>query len=158
MTVIRTYYGAHDQEIIDLILSIQNGENHLGIPLSEQMDLTTIKESYQDTGGEFWLALDGEHVVGTIALMKKSETCGVLKKFFVKKEYRKQGVGGQLYEQLLRFARENRLQQIILDTPAVAVASHRFYERVGFRKISRAELPIEYSYPDRNSYLYLLEL
>lgn len=79
MTVIRTYYGAHDQEIIDLILSIQNGENHLGIPLSEQMDLTTIKQSYQDTGGEFWLALDGEHVVGTIALMKKSETCGVLK-------------------------------------------------------------------------------
>ena len=90
--------------------------------------------------------------------MKKSETCGVMKKFFVKKEYRKQSIGGQLYEYLLRFAQENRLQQIILDTPAVAVASHRFYERAGFRKIFRAALPIEYSYPDRESYLYLLEL
>ncbi len=47
---------------------------------------------------------------------------------------------------------------IFLDTPSVAHASHRFYERAGFRKIDAGQLPVAYSYPDRDSLLYLLDL
>lgn len=34
----------------------------------------------------------------------------------------------------------------------------RRYEKAGFRRISAAQLPIPYTYPDRDSLLYLLEL
>lgn len=37
-------------------------------------------------------------------------------------------------------------------------ASHRFYEKAGFQRISRESLPIEYSFPDRDSLLYVLYL
>ena len=37
-------------------------------------------------------------------------------------------------------------------------ASHRFYEKAGFQRISRENLPIEYSVPDRDSLLYVLYL
>ena len=47
---------------------------------------------------------------------------------------------------------------IILDTPSVAHASHRFYEKSGFCRIDKSELPVPYSYPDRKSILYMLEL
>ena len=48
--------------------------------------------------------------------------------------------------------------EIILDTPAIGHASHKFYERAGFYRISTEELPVAYSYPDRDSILYLLNL
>ena len=56
------------------------------------------------------------------------------------------------------FAQEKGVKHIILDTPSVAVVSHRFYERAGFKKISKDELPVDYTYPDRNSFLYMLDL
>lgn len=51
-------------------------------------------------------------------------------------------------------------QPDLLDTPAVAVASHRFYERAGFVRITKEQLPFPfpYQYPERDSWLYLLVL
>lgn len=90
--------------------------------------------------------------------MRKEQQCAVMKKFFVKKEFRSQKVGAALYKELLAFAKETGIRHILLDTPSVAHASHRFYEKAGFRRISAAQLPIPYTYPDRDSLLYLLEL
>lgn len=82
----------------------------------------------------------------------------VMKKFFVKKAFRSQKIGLALYNELLKYAVSKDVYNIILDTPAVAYASHRFYEKAGFYRIGTAELPVTYSYPDRDSILYLLKL
>ena len=97
-------------------------------------------------------------MIGTIGLMLKEQGCAVMKKFFVKKEYRSQGIGLALYRELLKFAAEAGVKHIILDTPGVAHTSHRFYERAGFHKINTAELPIPYIYPDRESLLNILDI
>lgn len=155
---IETYSGKYDDEIISLILSIQNNEAGIGLSLQEQPDLLDIHRSYQQPGGEFWIAVSDGKVVGTIGLMLKENHCAILKKFFVKKEFRSQKVGLALYNELLQYAISKGVRLILLDTPAVAHASHRFYEKAGFRKISTAELPVPYSYPDRDSILYLLNV
>lgn len=155
---IETYSGKFDDEIISLILSIQNEEAKIGLSLQKQPDLLDIHRNYQQPGGEFWIALSDGRVVGTIGLMLKENHCAVLKKFFVKKEFRSQKIGLALYNELLKYAVNKAVHSIILDTPAVAQASHRFYEKAGFRRISTAELPVPYSYPDRESILYLLDL
>ena len=155
---IETYSGKWDKEILSLILSIQNDEAKIGLSLQEQPDLLDIHRSYQQPGGQFWIALSDGKVVGTIGLMLKDDHCAVLKKFFVKKEFRSQKVGLSLYRELLAYAIGKGVRCIILDTPAVAQASHHFYEKAGFRKISAAEVPVPYSYPDRDSILYLLNL
>ena len=90
--------------------------------------------------------------------MIKADHCAIMKKFFVKKEYRSQKVGLALYMKLLEFAKEAEVKHIILDTPSVAHTSHRFYEKAGFRKIKTEELPVPYTYPDRNCILYMLDL
>ena len=155
---IETYSGKYDDEIISLILSIQNEEAKIGLSLEEQPDLLDIHRSYQQPGGEFWIALSDGRVVGTIGLMLKEKHWAVMKKFFVKKEFRSQKVGLALYKELLKYAVSKEVHSILLDTPSVAHASHRFYEKAGFRRISTAELPVPYSYPDRESILYLLNL
>lgn len=73
-------------------------------------------------------------------------------------ETRSQKVGLALYRKLIAFAKTANVEHIILDTPSVAHAAHRFYENAGFRKIDTIDLPISYVYPDRNSFLYMLDL
>lgn len=154
---ITTYREKYRQQVIDLILHIQNDEAKIALSLDEQPDLMDIDSYYRKSGGEFWIAVENDSVVGTIALMCRGEGNGILKKFFVRRDYRKQKVGYVLYCRLIEFAEEKNISTIILDTPSVAHDSHRFYERSGFVRISRAELPFEYDYPDRDSYLYMLK-
>ena len=155
---IETYNGKFNAEIISLILSIQNDEAKIGLALQEQPDLLDIHQNYQQPGGEFWIALSDDKVIGTIGLMLKENHCAILKKFFVEKAFRSQKIGLSLYNELLKYAINKEVQHIILDTPAVAHASHKFYEKAGFYRINTEELPIPYSYPDRDSILYLLNL
>ena len=56
----------------------------------------------------------------------------------------------------MNFAVQNGVKTVILDTPSVAKRSHAFYEKADFRKVEKNALPIEYTYPDRDSVLYML--
>jgi RimJ/RimL family protein N-acetyltransferase len=146
--------------IIDLVLGIQNGEFRLNITLAEQDDLLDVAAHYLDGGG-FWVATTARgEIIGSIGLMRKSAQVAVLKKFFLKPAYRGRVLGHAqaLFDALLAVAKHQGIAQIILDTPSVAVRSHRYYESVGFRRIGRDELPVAYDYPDRDSLLYSLEL
>lgn len=152
------YEDKYKNEIINLILTIQNKEAKIGLSIEEQPDLSDIYSAYEQNGGKFWIAIENKQVIGTIALMKSENNCGILKKFFVKAAYRGRKVGLALYQVLLGYAKSKNLKYIILDTPSVAAVSHRFYERSGFKRVERDELPVYYEYPDRDSYLYMLKL
>ncbi|MCM1126368.1 MAG: GNAT family N-acetyltransferase [Lachnospiraceae bacterium] len=154
--LITDYQEKYKEQIIQLILTIQNQEAGINLSLDEQPDLRDIDFFYTKNGGHFWLAVnEQDEVIGTIALMNKKGGVGILKKFFVRSDCRGQKIGLQLYSSLLNFCTHNNIKTLILDTPAVAAASHRFYERNGFVQITRDNLPIPYDFPDRNSYLYL---
>ena len=155
---IETYRDEYKNAVIALILDIQNNEAKINLPLSQQPDLLDINRYYKQSGGEFWVATRSGEVIGTMGLMIKENNCAIMKKFFVKKEYRSQKIGLSLYKELITFVENKGIRHIILDTPSVAKASHRFYEKSGFRKITAAELPIPYTYPDRDSVLYMLDL
>ncbi|MCM1114265.1 MAG: GNAT family N-acetyltransferase [Clostridium sp.] len=156
--VILKYDEKYKKQIIDLILDIQNNEAKISLSLEEQPDLKNIHNYYEKNGGEFWIAVENDEVIGTIALMNKGNGNSVLKKFFVRKDWRSKRIGLALYENLLSFAHQNNIKNILLDTPSVATASHRFYEKSGFERINKEQVPFDYDYPDRKSYLYLLKL
>lgn len=169
----------YQKAAVALILAVQNDEFSLGLSLDEQPDLTDIFGSYNAAGGMFWVALDdendiatetadrlspadhsfttSENVVGTIGVMNLGGGIGVLKKFFVRPNYRTRKVGFALYQALEAFCKRAGLATLILDTPSIAQDSHRFYERNNFKRIAAEELPVPYAYPDRDSLLYLKE-
>ena len=98
--------------------------------------------------------------MGTIGLQLASAEVGVLKKFFVDAAFRGQqnGPAAQLYAALIGHAQASGVRTIVLDTPAVATRSHAFYTKAGFRQVDKADLPVQYDYPDRNSLLFRLDL
>jgi len=144
-------------QVITLILHIQNDEARINLSLEKQPDLLDIKANYLDSGGCFWIAVEDNEVIGTIALMNMGGGHGLLKKFFVRENHRGKGVGLALYGELKRFAETHGFRDIMLDTPTVAKRSHSFYERAGFVRIDKTQAPFEYEYPHKESYLYLLE-
>ena len=152
------YENAYRQAVIDLILHIQNDEAKIHLSLEEQPDLLDIPNAYEATGGKFWIAVDRGDVVGTLAFMNYGNGNAVLKKFFVRADWRKKKLGLALYQKVLQELHRLGYRQVLLDTPSVATASHRFYERAGFRRIEKSDCPFPYHYPDRDSYLYLLIL
>lgn len=152
------YDAVYKQQVIDLILQIQNDEFQVGLPLAEQPDLLDVPSYYEKDGGAFLLALAGGLVIGTLAFMNYGAGNAVLKKFFVRADHRGTGVGFALYQELMQRIGEGEYKRVLLDTPAVATKSHRFYERQGFKRVPKEAIPFDYVYPDRNSYLYLLEL
>ena len=102
-----------------------------------------------------------DEIVGSIGLQKLNIETGIMRKFFVKKELRGiyPSVAALLFHQFIQQAKDLKLKNIFLDTPAVAVASHRFYEKNGFVLINDYKiLPNGYSFSDRNSKFYCLSL
>ncbi len=138
-------------------MHIQNSEAKINLTIEEQPDLLEVPLYYEKNGGAFWIAVEKEKVIGTIAFMNYGSGNAVLKKFFVRSDWRNQKIGYALYEKLITFLKDEKYKRVLLDTPSVATTSHRFYEKAGFRKITKENLPFRYEYPDRDSYLYLLE-
>ena len=87
------YNDKYKNDVIELILHIQNDEAKINLTLQEQSDLTDINGYYTESGGAFWLAVEENEVIGTIGLIKANDDYGILKKFFVKSEYRGKKIG-----------------------------------------------------------------
>ncbi|CAM1345010.1 GNAT family N-acetyltransferase [Tenacibaculum amylolyticum] len=152
-------FEPHQQEqLANFVLGIQNGEFGLGFKRDEQKDLLNTSEFYK--GGNFWIAKNENDIIGCIGLQKLNSEVGVLRKMFVQKEFRGKelNIAQQLFEKLKQEAINLKFEKILLDTPSIAKASHRFYQRNGFIEIRKNEIPSAYSFPDRNSKIFELKL
>jgi N-acetylglutamate synthase-like GNAT family acetyltransferase len=132
-----------EDAILALILPIQQQEFGVAITAEDQPDLRRIPDVYQRGRGNFWVARDGDAVVGTIALIDYGAG-GALRKMFVRADQRGTGLGQALLDRLLAHAREREIRRIVLGTLAQMHAAHRFYQRNGFERIEPDELPPEF--------------
>ncbi|SDG17901.1 GNAT family N-acetyltransferase [Epilithonimonas hungarica] len=154
MITISNFNKSDQREAKNFVLNIQNVEFLLGFTEAEQPDLGDLEKFYSNGG--FWVAKTDNEIIGTIGLQRLNDSNGILRKMFVKKEYRGKafGISQQLFDTLIDFAKANEIKNIWLDTPGIATASHKFYERNGFRPADKTNLPQGYVYPDRNSKIY----
>lgn len=129
--------------IIDLILSIQQKEFGLSITINQQPDLLDIEANYYASGGCFWGTFVNEELVGTIALINTGHQAGCIRKMFVKKDFRGKewGTAQKLLDVLLQFCRHKGIADVQLGTVEPLKAAHRFYERNGFKQITKEDLP-----------------
>ncbi|SDF20763.1 GNAT family N-acetyltransferase [Sporomusa acidovorans] len=140
---IEKFSKEYQDEVIDLILDIQQKEFSIPIRKEDQPDLSDIPNFYQTQGGNFWIAVDDQQVVGTIALIDIGNHQGALRKMFVKTEYRGKtfNTAKLLLSALLSWASDHHMQEIFLGTTEKFLAAHRFYEKNKFAQIPKEHLP-----------------
>jgi N-acetylglutamate synthase-like GNAT family acetyltransferase len=137
------YHDIYQQEIIDLILNIQQKEFQIPVTLKDQPDLQDVRDFYQKGFGNFWLALDGQKVVGTIALIDIGNAQSALRKMFVARDYRgkEKGVAQALLNHVMDWCKAKRIHEIYLGTVDILHAAQRFYEKNDFKEIAKNDLP-----------------
>lgn len=140
---IQPFRPEHEDGVLELILGIQRGEFGMSITAEQQPDLRRIPSFYQVGHGNFWVALAGRRVVGTIALLDIGSAQGALRKMFVHREFRgrEAGTAKALLDTLVARCEARGLTEIFLGTTPHFLAAHRFYERSGFTEITKSALP-----------------
>ena len=92
------YNHRYHNQVLQLITHIQQVEFEMSITVLDQPDLNAIEIFYQKGNGNFWVAVIGDEVVGSIALIDIENSQVALRKMYVKKEYRKMHVAQQLLD------------------------------------------------------------
>jgi N-acetylglutamate synthase-like GNAT family acetyltransferase len=149
-----------EEQVLQLVVGIQRGEFGIPISAAQQPDLREIPTFYQTGAGNFWVAIDAGHVVGTIALLDIGENRCALRKMFVAHAYRGRphGTAARLLETLLAWARRHGVREILLGTTPFFHAAHRFYEKNGFVEIEKTRLPPSFPVMEVDTRFYRLVL
>lgn len=138
---------ATDQDsssIVDLIFDIWTNEYQFEVQRENFPDLQEIEKYYTKAGGSFFVAIVNHEIIGTIACDKLEQNHFVLKRMFVKKNYRGLGVAQSLLNELLNQAvfLNNPTPLFFLSTKeSEAVAAKQFYLKNGFQIIPKSALP-----------------
>lgn len=93
----------YTQDVIDLVLHFQNDGTRPMVTVDDQPDLRNIVDSYMHAGGNFWIAVENDRLIGSIGIMPCNQDIAILKKFFVYEAYQGAPIhlGQKLYATLL---------------------------------------------------------
>ena len=168
--------------VISLICNCNNGDDlWRKAYLKTQVDLHNIADYYEN--GAFWIALEGEEVVGCLGVHEEQKGVAVLKKFVVHQRYAlSDSLAKRLCAALFAFLEESHYKiliadnpnkgyletytgrldfsVLIFDTPELTQQAREFYTKMGFKQVSYEDLPITYTpfYPKEISDFFMLEL
>jgi len=137
------YVDKYEQAVIDLILHIQQKEFNVPVTIQDQPDLQNIPSFYKKGNGNFWVALDGDKVVGTIGIIDFGDDQLALRKMFVHRDHRgkENGAAQLLLDELKGWCRQKKVKSVFLGTIDSMHAASRFYRKNGFTELLKTELP-----------------
>lgn len=95
-------------------------------------DLRQIEIHYFGHDGVFLVAEDDRKVFAFAAAAKHTETACELKRLYVRQDHRRQGIGTQLLQQVISFARNLDYQELVVTDSLVDADASRFLLTKGF--------------------------
>ncbi|MEO8035544.1 MAG: GNAT family N-acetyltransferase [Acidobacteriota bacterium] len=126
-----------------------------GNGLLEPIDLEYLRDPETHIlagGGQVFVALLADEVVGTSAAIRVSPTTFELAKLAVRPSARRLGLGRQLTKVVIDFARNAGATEVVLTSNSILAAAIRLYESLGFR---HAPMPAGIRYVTANVYMVL---
>jgi DNA-binding MarR family transcriptional regulator/N-acetylglutamate synthase-like GNAT family acetyltransferase len=131
------------KQIIAMIETIQREE--FNIPVTPALNIGILRaeeEYYANNSYNFWYAINQEGtIIGSIGLKQIDPSRVELKKFFVTQAYRGKGIAQDLLKKAAASANKQGYKEMYLGTVDVLKGAHRFYEKFGFKRISKDQLP-----------------
>ncbi len=98
---------------------------------SKNPDLDDIGRSYANA--YFLIALQNNKVIGTGALIPKSEEIAEVVRMSVANSARRNGIGRKILRELCRYAKAHNYNQVILETTHTWRDAIQFYQNFGFQ-------------------------
>lgn len=124
-------------QITNLIFSIWHDEYDFKVNKEDYPDLAN-PEIYAEKGGNFLVARTSGQVVGTIATEKLADQIYILKRMFVRKDLRGQGLAQKLLDEIFKL--QGSGSYYLSTKEDLAIAAKKFYLKNGFVQISSVEV------------------
>ena len=125
----------HTDGVLKLIGSIFAEYRLTFEPAGYDADLTRIEDAYMRSGGAFWVLVDGDRVVGTVAVVPHSPSEVEIKRVYLDASLRGKGVGRKLVEHAIAWAVERGHTRAALWSDVKFTRAHAMYERLGFVRV-----------------------
>lgn len=100
-----------------------------------KLDLTKHHREYLNINAsfeKFWCLLDGEMIIGTVAVRRIGDRESELKALYLLEKYHGRGLGRLLLETALVYVAERGYRTIFLDTMSSSDKAVRLYKKAGF--------------------------
>ena len=86
-------------------------------------------------GGQVFFALENQKVIGTVAMIKSSDDRFELAKMTVQEDFRGKGIANMLMDECLKFAKENKANEIFLISNDSLTIARNLYDKYGFKEV-----------------------
>ena len=86
-------------------------------------------------GGQVFFALENQKVIGTVAMIKSSDVRFELAKMTVQEDFRGKGIANMLMDECLKFAKENKANEIFLISNDSLTIARNLYNKYGFKEV-----------------------
>jgi GNAT superfamily N-acetyltransferase len=123
-------FRAEDQEAAKKLVLAGLAEHWGELDLSKNPDLNDIATTYAN--GIFLVAWLGGEIVGTGALVQRREGQAEIVRMSVARKMRRRGVGRQILQKLIDWAREKGYERVVLETTVTWSEVVAFYLQYGF--------------------------
>ena len=110
----------------------------LGIDLSFQgfsTELGGLPGDYAPPGGVLMLCLVDRDPAGCVGVRRAEGTACEMKRLYVRPAFQGRGIGRQLAEHAIEWARGAGYDRMLLDTLPTMSGAQRMYERLGFKDV-----------------------
>ena len=110
--IIRQYESKDKDQLYSLILAIL--EQEFGdLPTDIYLDdIGDVPRFYSGKGNKFWVCVDGDRVVGSIAVKQDDEETALMRRLFVNPHYRRKRIAKAMVEEALAFLREEKYKKV----------------------------------------------
>lgn len=110
-------------------------EKYFRIEKGDEISLSNPKTAIIDKGGFIYYAKLNNEIVGTVSLLKKTDTIFELGKMAVTKKAQGFKIGTILLEYALNVAKEKQIKKLILYSNTILKSAIHLYQKYGFVEI-----------------------
>ena len=110
-------------------------EKYFRVEKGDIISLTNPKENIIDKGGFIYYAKLNNEIVGTVSLLKKTDTIFELGKMAVTQKAQGFNVGTILLEHSLNIAKQKQIKKLILYSNTILKSAIHLYRKYGFTEI-----------------------
>lgn len=140
MVHIRRFEPEDNEAVKKLITQIMDEEFPEDKSAFMAADLDSVEESYGGAGEAFFVAEDGNRIVGTVGVKREDPGIALLRRIFVAPAYRNRKIGLQLVQGAIEFCQTAGYRELVFKTTSRMIGAIGLVKKVGFQ--SRAKIPV----------------